>query len=62
MYITESKTLNDFNEVQFIGVLYPAITGRAWMILRGLQPGIVMLVGGCGLFDLHIFATGDGST
>ena len=43
MYITESKTLNDFNEVQLQGVLYPAITGRAWMILRGLQPGIVSL-------------------
>ena len=43
MYITESKTLNDFNEVQFIGVLYPAITGRAWMILRGLHVCIVLL-------------------
>ena len=59
MYITESKTLNDFNEVQFIGVLYPAITGRAWMILRGLQPGIVSLGVERRLIDRDVCAASD---
>ena len=59
MCITESKTLNDFNEVQAQGVLCPPFVGRTVRILRGLQPGIVGLGRGRRLFELHMGAAGD---
>ena len=43
MYITESKTLNDFNEVQFIGVFCTRKAGVFRVILRGLHVCIVLL-------------------
>ena len=43
MYITESKTLNDFNEVQFIGVFCTQKAGVFRVILRGLHVCIVLL-------------------
>ena len=43
MYITESKTLNDFNEVQFIGVFRTRKAGVFRVILRGLHVCIVLL-------------------
>ena len=47
----DTRLLSVINALQVHGVLCPPFVGQAALILRGLQPGIVVLLCRCGLFE-----------
>ena len=54
----DTKLLSVINALQVHGVLCPPFVWRAAPILRGLQPGIVVLLCRRGLFERDMCRTG----